>query len=48
MEILAGDDDFKATVKESGCMFRMHYDKVHLPCYKRYCTLYIVEFMNMW
>lgn len=29
MEVLAGDDDFKTTVRESGCVFKMQYDQVY-------------------
>jgi hypothetical protein len=28
MELIAGEPDYIATVKESGCSFRMAYDKV--------------------
>ncbi len=29
MEVLAGDADFEAEVKENGCVFRLDYAKVY-------------------
>ena len=29
MEVIAGDDDFETTVRESGCVFKMQYNQVY-------------------